>query len=318
MEQLLLNADTDNKYLFIDSSYYTFFRFHSAKSWYSRRVKQKLDDDEYQWTSDPVFMKTYEKRFRETLVEMQKKFNVPWNNIYFGKDCPRNEIWRREHYPGYKQTRKSYPEGSGLLGIFEFSRGILKDMTDKKGCHRIKCPNAEADDVNAVISRHIRNKEPNAIIYIIANDHDYFQLTDNRLHIVSLPGYKYINKGVDPDYELKLKIIQGDKSDNIPSLYSGCGPSTAKLLAKDKDKLNEQLKNKDVMVQFELNSLLVDFKNIPEHIQKHILESYEKTRLGKGKLLVNEKSEVQVKKKLVIVPSYKSIRTSKPTHHNSP
>ena len=54
------------------------------------------------WEDPP---KSYDKRFWEGFLPIMKHFKIKNNNILFAIDCPRDNIWRVEHFPDYKKTR---------------------------------------------------------------------------------------------------------------------------------------------------------------------------------------------------------------------
>ena len=65
-----------------------------------------------------------------------------------------------------------------------------------------KHDNLEADDCIALTTRYITKAYPNSNIYIIANDHDYFQLlTEN----VSLYNLKYKQVNTEKNFILILR-----------------------------------------------------------------------------------------------------------------
>ena len=79
-----------------------------------------------------------------------------------------------------------------------------------------------------------------------------------------------------PD-DLEIKIIMGDTSDNIPSVFPKCGPKTALKCIEDpeffKKKMND---NPEYYKQYKLNQLLVNFDNIPENLVEEFMESIKK------------------------------------------
>jgi 5'-3' exonuclease len=68
----------------------------------------------------------------------------------------------------------------------------------------------------------------------------------------------------DPKKDLKLKIIMGDKSDNIPPIHKGIGAITAnKLASLSDDELETYLIEKGCKEIYDNNRLLIDFEMIP-------------------------------------------------------
>ena len=87
----------------------------------------------------------------------------------------------------------------------------------------------EADDCIAITAKKLLNN-PENIIYIITSDMDYLQLAHERIHIYNLKYKKLTDSkkwSGNPEQDLFCKIVMGDKSDNIPSVFKKCGLKTA-------------------------------------------------------------------------------------------
>jgi len=66
---------------------------------------------------------------------------------------------------------------------------------------------------------------------------------------------------------LYIKILTGDKSDNIPGCFRRCGTKTALKLIHNPLLLKEKLDNDiNAKMQYQLNSQLIDFSNIPKEL----------------------------------------------------
>jgi 5'-3' exonuclease len=79
----------------------------------------------------------------------------------------------------------------------------------------------------------------------------------------------------NPETDLQMKIIMGDSSDNIPSVFPKCGPKTAQKCIDDPAFLLKKMTEKpeEYQKQYELNQLLVDFSKIPQELQKEFISS---------------------------------------------
>jgi 5'-3' exonuclease len=128
-------------------------------------------------------------------------------------------------------------------------------------------PQLEADDCIALGVKHLLEKKSNSLVYIITSDKDYLQLVEPRISVFDL-GFKNIaqqkSSHGDAATDLFCKIVMGDSSDNISSVLNKCGPVTALRCFKDRDYFNARLEKEGAEEKYKLNSLLVDFKNIPE------------------------------------------------------
>jgi 5'-3' exonuclease len=151
-------------------------------------------------------------------------------------------------------------------------------MFQKGGAKAIlKHPKLEADDCIAISVKHLLNKYPECHIYIITSDRDYLQLNAHNVDLYNL-AYKNIaeNKsstGNSKD-DLEIKIIMGDISDNIPSVFPKCGPKTAQKCIEDPDFFKKKMaNNSDYYKQYELNKKLVDFDSIPQELVDEFLKT---------------------------------------------
>ena len=100
---------------------------------------------------------------------------------------------------------------------------------------------------------------------------DYLQLADENtipinLKLKALTDSK--NSFNDKEKDLFCKIVMGDKSDAIPSVFKKCGIKTASKYYHDRELFNKKLREGDCAAKYELNKTLVDFNRIPEHFVK--------------------------------------------------
>jgi len=254
--------DLSKPILFVDGSYYVFYRYYATMMWWSKQDDNK-NKEKGSAMSDASFVEKYEKMFYSTLSNLMKVYGVPSDNVFIAKDCSRCEIWRHDLYSFYKATRDTKLESFDSTVFTKTYSSILPN----KNIRVIEIANLEADDVIALMVKNVFKQNPKADVTIITNDNDYIQLLQyyEDLLIINLQG-KQIKKRIhtDVDHYLLTKIIMGDKSDNIPAIMKGCGPKTAEKLAKSPEDLAKVL-NKDPMIkqQFELNEKLISFEKIP-------------------------------------------------------
>ena len=127
--------------------------------------------------------------------------------------------------------------------------------------------------------KRLIEKYPQSKIFIITSDKDYLQLNSHNVHIFNL-AFKNIaeNKSStgDAKKDLEIKIIMGDTSDNIPSVFPKCGPKTAQKCIEDPEFFKKKMAgNPDYFKQYELNKKIVDFNNIPEDLVNEFLKTIE-------------------------------------------
>lgn len=281
-------------YIFIDGSYYTFFRIYALKIWW--KMANSLDNnvEESVYLCDE-FIEKFKKIFVEKIEEIPKKLNLKKikksnksnkneNNendikIIVAQDCPRDKIWRHEYYENYKGTRSNNLTLEGELFKIVYDKN--DNLFEKAGVNKIlKLNKLEADDIIALSIKYLKNKKKsdenmiNDKYYIIASDMDYLQLLDNDNDIL-LYDLKYVNiidkKNKINDFnnkkELFIKIVCGDKSDNIMPIYPKCGRKTGeKIWEMNDDEREKYLKEKNGLKNYEINKKIIDFNEIPSEL----------------------------------------------------
>ena len=70
----------------------------------------------------------------------------------------------------------------------------------------------------------------------------------------------------NPERDLFCKIVQGDKSDNIPSVFKKCGLKTAQKMYDEPETFRARLEKDGVQDVYERNRTLVDFNRIPQEL----------------------------------------------------
>jgi len=250
-------------YLFIDGSYYIFFRYFSIMNWY--KLSHKGEE-----IKDPInnieFVNKFKKTFLSKIREIIEKLNIENPVVLIGKDTSRKDIWRMKYLPTYKGNR----DYSNFEGGPFFEMVYNECLFEQAGGHIVlKYNKLEADDIIAITTKHILETRKDGMIYIITSDMDYLQLQGERVKLYNLK-YKSLTESKhchgNPELDLFIKIVTGDKSDNIKSVFKKCGPKTAIKLFENPDIFREKLKKENAIEQYKLNTLLIDFNNIPEEL----------------------------------------------------
>lgn len=265
--------------LYIDGSYFVFYRFFATKNWYKL---QELAEEE-DMMSNKVFLEKYDKMFEKTIIDLAKKYEVDTSDIYFFKDCPREKIWRNEHTLEYKGQRAN---ANFDVNVFIHTYTVLlPNLIEKYGIKLISHDRLEADDLVALsIDRNELKGEKHSYT-VITNDNDYIQLAGmydmDRIKLINLQGKNLLEKNKlfsrdDVEKYLEAKVIMGDKSDNIPAISKKCGPKTAMKLVNDRKELLKLFeKDPQAKTQYDLNRLLIDFRhidgNLKNEFQKHLI-----------------------------------------------
>lgn len=273
MDTISLNPDKDH--VLIDLSYYIFYRYYAILNWLRKFKNETVEIDKI--LENDVFMEKYAKMFEKQMVEIVKCSKVEWNNVFLIKDCPREDIWRHTIFQEYKATRDDKLETfNGEIFKYTYNTLIPK-LQEKYSFSVTGHSKLEADDVVYLIKEYLRKYNPKVTVTIITNDNDYIQLVDSCTIVKNLQGKELKTRvTLSPENYLEMKIIMGDKSDNIPCINKKVGPKTAEKLAEDKDNLSKFcLKHPAAKLQYELNKKLIDFKEIPEELINEFIKRLE-------------------------------------------
>jgi len=265
------NYNEIKPYLFIDGSYFCFFCYYSVERWWKFAFTTEADLDVLK---DPINNPFFVQKFKEKCIKMvhgfEKNLGINGNPIiYVGKDCKRDNIWRNEFYKEYKSNRGDNLMGRKFMGGPFFA--IAYEIFLSIGVSGIlKHDTMEADDCIALSVKYIHNKNPNAHIYVVTSDNDYLQLAINtNIHLYDL-SFKDLTKKRgstgNADCDLFCKIVMGDKSDNITSVFKKCGPKKALKYFENKALFDFHLKKENAYEKYDLNEKIISFSKIPEHL----------------------------------------------------
>lgn len=217
---------------------------------------------------------TYWKHlFLKSIMAQIKQFKP--TNVIVAMDAKRS--WRKDVYTDYKANRKSARD----VSIIDFEKFFViadKFFEDMKSTFTnfffIKEIGCEADDIIAVLTK----KTFTDPCIIISTDRDLNQLlTLKHVKQYNPIEKKYFNVA-NPKMELDIKIITGDKGDNIPAVHTKCGPvKAAKYISEG---LTTITTNSALLENWNRNRQLIDFDFIPLEIEKSIIEAYTKYSLA--------------------------------------
>ena len=274
---------SDKVFILVDTSYWIFYRYFAILQWWKHaNPDEDLFENPYE---NKEFVEKFIKTFVESLEGFKKKQKLHKQRskpaipctIIAARDCSRKDIWRNSLYNHYKETRDkddSFMGGPFFKHVYQENNKLYMKLR----LHVIQFPTLEADDVIAISKKFIREKYPDAQIYIIANDHDYLQLLDDYTEIINFQNKNLReSKKVFPEADKNLfyKIILGDKSDNIMPVFNKCGPKTCEKYYNDFNLLEEAFKKEENSYEkFILNRKLVSFDEIPEELVNNFLNEY--------------------------------------------
>lgn len=283
-------SDTNHVFILVDTSYWIFYRYFAIMQWW-KHVNPDKDLFEHPYENEE-FLEKFVKTFVESLEGFKKKQKLHKQRskaatpctIIAARDCPRKEIWRNSLYNSYKETRDkddSFMGGPFFKHVYKEENKLIYQAGAN---YVLQFPTLEADDIIAITKKFIRQKYPEAQIYIIANDHDYLQLLDEYTEIINFQNKNLReSKKVFPEADKNLfyKIVLGDKSDNIMPIFKKCGPKTCEKYYNDRELFDQALlKQPGSSERFLLNKTLVSFTEIPKDLINGFLENNKVFILG--------------------------------------
>jgi 5'-3' exonuclease len=257
--------DSKNIIIFIDGSYFCFHRYYSIVRWWKSAYPEQQDVLLNPYENDD-FREKFAKTFVQTVQELPKKLGLRKGTknvrIIVGKDCKRQDIWRNEFCENYKGTRVE----DGFAGA-AFFKMAYDELFLKCGVENVlSFDSLEADDCIALAIKHLI-KKPHVDIYIVTSDMDYLQLHSDRVKIFDL-AYKNVAEKKssfgNAEANLFCKIVMGDASDNIQSIFKKCGPKTALKCWQDKAYFEEKLDKENARDKYLSNKKIIAFECIPE------------------------------------------------------
>ena len=281
---------------FIDCSYTFFYRFHALQQWSKHALKEVDDTTEKDQIITDKFKQNYlktmldicrqihhEHTYRDLPKKPRKKPLKETEHLFFWcQDTSRKNIWRTEIFPEYKEGRNNHHD----IGSY-FKEGLaqIKDYCQKsehqKNHFMMSHLNLEADDLIALGHKWLRDNKIDRDISIVTSDKDLLQIKDTNTYYWNCKkGGTEWNSDYNGSVDLNLKIIQGDKSDNISGCFTGIGTKKIIDLINNPDKLEELFKQKpEALARYNYNKTLIDFKEIPKKYQLDVRNNMDKLEL---------------------------------------
>jgi 5'-3' exonuclease len=272
--------------ILVDTSYTTFHRFFATLRWFSfankEIYKEHKDDKDFDWSKEPIFIEKYTKMYLESIINLLTKSVYKNSILIFCQDAPSETLWRHEIAECYKGNRIDLSEKHNFKPTFKYTYDILipKLIKENKNIHTLKVPKMEADDLIALATRYIRYKRPDNDLYIVSGDNDFLQLGYNKLYIADYKKTDLIHLTREEAREaLRKKIVSGDCSDNIPSIFINQKINNKiKNLVKENNEEMFKFLNLNSMArkQYEHNKKMISFKYIPKHFRKPVYKAVKK------------------------------------------
>jgi 5'-3' exonuclease len=226
-----------------------------------------------------------------SLKSYKKKFTEEYGQMILCYDS--KHYWRKQVFPYYKQNRKKDRQKSKFdwNKIFDCLNKIRDEIRDNFPFIVIEVYGAEADDVIAIlckyqsirnISLQKQNRTPEKTL-VLSGDKDFIQLQKYPSVSQFNPLQKKFVTVIDPKMYVKEHIIKGDRSDGIPNFLSPDDtfvegkrqkPISIKNIDKWIQRDPETYCNEEQLRNYHRNKKLVDLDQIPEDIEKNIINSF--------------------------------------------
>jgi 5'-3' exonuclease len=152
----------------------------------------------------------------------------------------------------------------------------------------------EADDLIAIISMYMKDKDVSHPVYLVSGDEDFLQLGRNNLTFINYKIKKpFVLTEEEAASALRTKFILGDTSDCIPSIFPKGVRAKKKEILDSEEKLQEYLNsNTEAKKQFEFNKKMIDFSYIPKIYSTKVIKQFDK--------LFEKSKKVQSIKEIVV------------------
>lgn len=178
--------------------------------------------------------------------------------IVCASDLSRAKTFRRKMYPPYKAQRGA--SDPNVINQMKYASQMFALL----GFQTINNEYYEADDILGMISRMSERNDMDCVI--VSSDKDLYQLVTDNTFILSPKNSNLINKEflmnnyqLTPEQWIELKVLQGDRGDNIPGIR-GIGNVTALKLMQTYGSIDNIYDNLD-KISNKLRELLIGGKN---------------------------------------------------------
>ena len=285
MNKKVIKSDISNipkPLILIDTSYTSFYRFFATLRWYSFSHQEEYSkvksDNTYDWVDNKIFMEKYEKMYLDSIIKLVKKKTFDNSDIIFCMDSPKDKLWRTELQCTYKSDRVDLSLKNNFKQVFSYTYNTIipNFIKSNSNIYKLRVEQIEADDIIAIISMYLAEKDPNKTVYLISGDTDFLQLGRKNLIFIN---YKIKKQFTLTEEEaknaLREKIILGDTSDCIKSIFPKGKRIKKKEILESDEKLNEYLNvNPDAKNIFDSNKQMIDFKYIPKKYINKVEQLY--------------------------------------------
>lgn len=181
------------------------------------------------------------------------------------------KVWRKDVYPLYKESSTTdedvyYSETLAAADL------VVEYFRDNTSAYVLATPKCEADDVIAIWCQSSSSNN-----LILSTDKDYIQLVNDKTKLYS-PVQRVFRETDDPQFDLFVKCIRGDKNDNIRSAFPRVRVDKLRKAWDDDYELLNLLETvrpdgTKVGEAFDLNQKLIDLSMQPDSIRQAVINT---------------------------------------------
>ena len=240
----------------------------------SNIIVQKLNDETMIRHMILNSIRMYNKRYREEYGQM----------VICADGM---NTWRKEYFPEYKAHRKKARDNSEMdwteiFRILHLVRDEIKENLPYKVLHMDGC---EADDIIGTLAMQTQEFGMHEPVMIVSSDKDFIQLQKfNNVKQFS-PIQKKMVTNENPRTYLWNHILRGDSGDGVPNVLSKDDTfmSESKQTPLRQTRIDDWIHNaerlrevmpEEIFRNYQRNKKLIDLADIPEDIQKNIINTF--------------------------------------------
>ena len=201
--------------------------------------------------------------------------------------------WRRDYFPNYKAGRKKGREkdSKDWDAIFNCLNKIKAEFKENLPYKYLEIYGCEADDIIATLCKNFQDEK----IMIVSGDKDFIQLHKYPNVKQYSPILKKMVNGHDPDTYIKEHILKGDTTDGVPNVLSQDNtfvdgirqrPLGRKKIENWLDMHIDDLPS-EVKRNYQRNSTLINLDNVPDELEKEIMDNFCEAPCGYRSKLLN-------------------------------
>ena len=202
--------------------------------------------------------------------------------------------WRREYFPEYKANRRkgrSEDTGTDWKEIFRILNLVREEIAENLPYKVLHMEGCEADDIIGTLAMNTQEFGQHEPVIIISSDKDFIQLQRFKNIKQFSPIQKKQVLDENPVTYLWNHIFRGDSGDGIPNVLSNDDTfitEGAKQTPLRQTRIDDWIQGaenlrhlmpEELYRNYQRNKKLIDLTEIPEGIQKSIINNYDEQKL---------------------------------------